>query len=298
MLLRDKSDILTLALIILCYCAWGVLTFGSFGVPGWVAAVLLVPVVTFHSSLQHEVIHGHPFEASKLNDLIAYAPIGIFLPYTRYKSLHLAHHQNASISDPLDDPESWYLPAQKWQQMPKWQKTIFTANNTLVGRMLLGPLLGVSTLFVRDMVSVSKGQVSLLAIWGLHLMAVSLLLAIIGQWSVISIGTYLLCAYLGMSILMIRTYLEHQAHETIRARSVIIEDKGILSLLFLNNNLHAVHHAYPMLAWYRLPGIFKRNRDRFMKMNTGYHFNNYWEIFRKYTFSAKEPVAFPFHKKP
>jgi fatty acid desaturase len=80
-----------------------------------------------------------------------------------------------------------------------------------------------------------------------------------------------------------------------RGRSVIIETQGLFSLLFLNNNFHAVHHAYPGLAWYRLPRLFKANREKFLKMNDGYRYANYLEVFRKHGLRRKEPVPFPEH---
>jgi hypothetical protein len=43
------------------------------------------------------------------------------------------------------------------------------------------------------------------------------------------VWAYLLAAYLGWSLLKIRTYLEHRAHEAARARTVIIESRGPLS---------------------------------------------------------------------
>ena len=69
---------------------------------------------------------------------------------------------------------------------------------------------------------------------------------------------YLLAAWIGHALLKIRTYLEHRAHEAPRARTVIIEDRGPLALLFLNNNLHVVHHCHPAVPWYRLPATLCR----------------------------------------
>ena len=56
---------------------------------------------------------------------------------------------------------------------------------------------------------------------------------------------------------------------------MIIEDRGPLALLFLNNNLHAVHHAHPRLPWYRLPGEYARRRDEFLRRNGGYRYGSY-----------------------
>jgi fatty acid desaturase len=33
-------------------------------------------------------------------------------------------------------------------------------------------------------------------------------------------------------------------------------------LLFLNNNLHAVHHRYPTLPWFELPKRYRTDRER------------------------------------
>ena len=59
---------------------------------------------------------------------------------------------------------------------------------------------------------------------------------------------------------MIRTYLEHQAAEETEARTVIVERGGPFALLFLNNNLHAVHHERPSVPWYRIPAIYRAER--------------------------------------
>ena len=107
------------------------------------------------------------------------------------------------------------------------------------------------------------------------------------------VAAYLVACWLALSLLKVRTFLEHQAHERAGARSVIIEDRGPLALLFLNNNYHAVHHANPGLAWYRLPAEFARRRDEWLRRNGGYAYRSYGEVFRRYLFSRKDPVAHP-----
>jgi fatty acid desaturase len=73
----------------------------------------------------------------------------------------------------------------------------------------------------------------------------------------------------------------------------VIEDRGPLALLFLNNNLHAVHHMHPQVAWYRLPAVYSANRDHYLRRNDGYIYRNYAQIFRAYLFRAKDPVPHP-----
>ncbi len=104
---------------------------------------------------------------------------------------------------------------------------------------------------------------------------------------------YLASVWIGFGLLKIRTFLEHRAHEKVRGRTVIIEDRGPLSLLFLNNNFHAVHHAKPGVPWYRLPEIYAAQKDEWQRRNDNYVFRSYREVFGRYLIRAKDPVAHP-----
>jgi fatty acid desaturase len=108
-----------------------------------------------------------------------------------------------------------------------------------------------------------------------------------------SIWAYLIAAYGGLSLLKIRTYAEHRAHENLGARTAVVEGRGVLAFLFLNNNFHAVHHMYPHIAWYVLPAFYIAQKDEFMRRNHGYVYKNYGQLFRQYFFQRKEPVAHP-----
>ena len=63
--------------------------------------------------------------------------------------------------------------------------------------------------------------------------------------------------------------------------------------LFLNNNLHVVHHMHPAVPWYRLPAVYRDNADHYRRRNDHYVYRNYAEIFRRYLFAAKDPVPHP-----
>ncbi|MEX3008923.1 fatty acid desaturase [Hoeflea sp. TYP-13] len=294
MILKDKTEWRTVTLIATCYIGWLALLLGLSQVSPVAAAILIIPFITLHSSLQHECLHGHPFRIPWLNDAVVLPPIGLFIPYFRFKAVHLEHHLNARICDPYDDPESWYLAQDFWQRLPRWLKLVFEVNNTLAGRLILGPVIGLIRLVISDCRDIAGGDRAVLWAWVLHLALLAPILAIVVQWSALPVWVYVLCSYAGMSLLMVRTYLEHQAEESLRGRSVIIEDSGPFSLLFLNNNLHAVHHAYPAVAWHQLPSLYRRNRQRFLDMNKGYFFNSYAEIFRRFAFRRKEQVVHPF----
>ena len=98
--------------------------------------------------------------------------------------------------------------------------------------------------------------------------------------------------WLGQALISVRTFAEHQWSERPDGRTIIIE-RSPLALLFLNNNLHLVHHKCPAVAWYRLPQLFRERRQEWVAMNNGYVFSGYLALLREYAFRPKEPVVHP-----
>ncbi len=282
----------TLGLIFICYGLWAGALFGLAAISPLLALPALALVIALHSSLQHEAIHGHPTTDRRLNHALVFPALGLFVPYRRFEAIHLAHHTDPNLTDPYDDPESWYLDPAVWARRPRWLKRILLWNNTLLGRVLIGPALNIVRLVATDARLILAGDRAVRRAWALHLVALAPV-AIAVWLSPLPAWLYLVAAYLGFGIVAIRTFLEHQAHELTRGRSVIIEDRGPLALLFLNNNLHLVHHVHPGVAWYRLPALYRRNRTRYLKMNLGYRFGSYWEVIRRFAFTRKEPVPHP-----
>ena len=74
---------------------------------------------------------------------------------------------------------------------------------------------------------------------------------------------------------------------------MIVEDRGPLALLFLNNNLHVVHHMHPAVPWYELPALYAARRAHYLRRNDHYVYRSYAEVFRRYLFRAKDPIAHP-----
>ncbi|MGL4281141.1 MAG: fatty acid desaturase [Albidovulum sp.] len=282
----------TLALLALCYAVWMLATTVLYAAFAPLGFVLLVLAITLHSSLQHEALHGHPFRAQRLNEALVFFPIGLAYPYGRFRDLHLAHHRDEFLTDPYDDPESNFLDPKVWAVLPIWKRVMLRANNTLLGRMLIGPALSVIALVKGDTRAILAGDRAILRDWVLHLAGmVPVILWLRG--AEVPWWLYLIAAYLGLSILKIRTFLEHRAHEMARGRSVVVEGQGLMSFLFLNNSFHVVHHARPKVAWYKLPALYAENREEYLRRNDGYRYGSYGEIFRKYLFRTKDPVPHP-----
>ncbi|MEM7242300.1 MAG: fatty acid desaturase [Pseudomonadota bacterium] len=279
-----------LALVYICF-ALILINAGQFGL--LISIALLTPLVTLHSSLQHELIHTIEQRHPMLAQILVFPAVGLFIPYLRFRDQHLAHHRNENLTDPIDDPESFYLAPEIWRELPAWKQMVLRFNNTLIGRILIGPIVGQLTFMAGDWcLWRKKGDRAALIAWAVHIPAVALVVWYVGLSS-LPFWAYFIAAYLGLSILKIRTYLEHRAEKQANGRSVIIEDRGILAFLFLNNNYHAAHHAHPSVRWYHLPRLFTMNRKKFLGQNRGYYFRNYKEILQTYLFHAKEPVEHP-----
>ncbi len=287
-----ETEWVTAGLIVACYILWLMALFWLTPLSLVLSVIVTGMLVAFHASLTHEVLHGHPFASRRLNEMTMFLPLNLMIPYNRFRDLHLAHHRDSNLTDPYDDPETNFVDPVVWADMSGWLRALLRFNNTLLGRITVGAAIG-QIVFLRDEWRDARaGDRAIWLAWALHAAGAAIVL-----WAVIAspmpVWAYLISAYIGLSILKIRTFLEHRAHEKTRARTVIIEDRGPLAFMFLNNNLHVVHHMNPRAAWYQLPGIYRAARDRYQRVNEAYVYRSYGEIFRRYFFRAKDPVPHP-----
>jgi fatty acid desaturase len=284
----------TLVVLILSYAVWAVGTTLWDNVAPMSLFLTAVAIAQF-SSLQHETLHGHPFANARLNEALVFPALMLFMPFRRFRDLHLQHHYDPTLTDPFDDPESNFQAPEVWAALSRPMRAIYRFNNTLFGRMAVGPAIGLWALVKGDWLAWRHGNTDVAVAWLLNALG-----ALPVIWWLMAVGTmpgwaYLVAVYLGYSLLKIRTYLEHRAHEAARARTVVIEDRGPLSLLFLNNNLHVVHHMHPTTPWYRLPALYAARRAYYLRRNEAYVYRSYGEIFRQYLFRAKDPVPHPIY---
>ncbi|WP_320199623.1 fatty acid desaturase [Agrobacterium sp. rho-13.3] len=283
----------TIALLAGCYGLWvfaGYVLYPTFPIA---SLVLMGIAVALHSSLQHEVLHGHPTRNARFNETLVFLPLGIFYPYRSYKRTHLQHHADERLTDPFDDPESHYRAMGDWEKLPSFLKVLLGWNNTFIGRLVIGPPLMVVGFTIAEWRKIARGDRRVIYAWTLHLAGLIPTLLFISLVFGIPIWLYVsVAAYLGVSIIAIRSYCEHQWSEQPDGRTIIVEN-SILAPLFLYNNLHFVHHKMPTAAWYKLPSLYSAKRAEWQDMNDGYVFRNYFEVFRAFAFKAKEPVAHP-----
>lgn len=282
----------TLALIGGCYGVWAMAGWWLWPVMPALAVVAMALAAALHSSLVHECLHGHPTRKRRLNEALVALPLSLIYPYRRYRTTHLAHHHDARLTDPFEDPESYYKARWKLMAMPGWLRAVLRVNNTMAGRIALGPLLGAAGFLTSEARLLRAGARGVRLAWVLHLAGLAPVVVALHAFG-IPLWLYLLAVvWPALSMISIRTYAEHQWHETPEGRTVIVENSP-LSWLFLHNNLHIVHHQIPGAPWYALPRLYRERRAYWQALNGGYVYRNYWQLFCAHALRAKEPVAHP-----
>lgn len=283
----------TIALMAATYAVWFMAGSWLYPHAPILALVVLGFAVAMHSSLIHEAIHGHPTRNVALNELIMSAPLGLVWPYRRYKAMHMAHHSDERLTDPYDDPESYYRAASPHARLPDWFKSVLRVNNTLLGRMILNPLLGTVGLLLADGKAMLAGDHEIIDAWVRHAIGLATVVAVIVLFFDVPLWLYILVpAWLGQSIIAIRTFAEHQWAEAPGGRTIVVEHSP-LALFFLYNNLHIVHHTLPGAPWYDLPRLYRERRSDWIARNGGYVFPNYTALVRRWLLTPKEPVVHP-----
>ncbi len=287
----------TASLIIATYSIWLLLAIFGDSVHPTIWITISVFTLTLFMSITHEVLHGHPTKSRAINRLMVLLPIAWSLPYERFRDTHIQHHLTGELTDPFDDPETWYVPQNYWNGSTYLLGLILTFNNTLFGRMLIGPCIGLGKFYqneIHTFTSKPETRLYLASVWGFHITLCGAMAYGISEFSPVPLWQWLASIYLGHSLLLVRTFLEHQAAPDHSERTVIIKKACPLAFLFLYNNYHFIHHQKPGIPWYDLPKEYAQNRDTYLSANGYYTYESYREIFGKYLFRSKEPVAHPF----
>lgn len=251
-------------------------------------------LVAWHGSLQHEIIHGHPTPSRAINTALASLPIGLWLPFGVYREQHLAHHTSPHLTDPVDDPESFYVTPEWWARAGVVRRALARAQTTLVGRLVLGPPTIVARFFASEARVVARADAKHLAAWAAHLAGLALVVAWVVLVCRMSPLRYVACfAYPGAALTLLRSFAEHRPAAHASHRIAIVEAGPVASLLFLNNNLHVVHHDAPGAPWYELPARYAAARDAILAENGGYVFPGYLAIAARYGVTSKDSPIHP-----
>ncbi|GLK86186.1 fatty acid desaturase [Ancylobacter defluvii] len=297
--LRAAVEWPTLSLSIAIYGGWGLLTFFHASLPVFVLIPLGAWIIAWQGSLQHEIIHGHPTRWRVFNRVLGSIPLSLWLPFQRYRMLHLCHHRDERLTDPLDDPESYYWTEADWTRLGSVGRWLVKAQTRLVGRLVIGPFWSVGRFLASEAKAMLAGDRLLIRIWAHHLAGcVGILLWLVLVCDFDPLAYVLLFLYPGTALQMVRSFAEHKAESEVSRRTAIVENSPVLGLLFLNNNLHAVHHTHPTLPWYRLPDHYRANRAAVLEGNGGLLYRGYGDVFRRFLVRPHDQPEHPHGRAP
>jgi fatty acid desaturase len=254
---------------------------------------LLALLGTWHMSLQHELLHGHPTRSRIINGLLGFAPLAVWFPYEIYRDLHLQHHDDPHLTRPELDPESYFVTHRTWQRSGMLMRILLTARNTFFGRLLVGPAFSIAATLTDAFRKLAAGDWRDVPTWLAHLVALTALTYWLDRscglpaWSfIVGVG------YASLALASVRSFHEHRAAESYEHRSVINEAGPFWRILFLNNNYHLVHHDLPHVPWFALREVYETSRQQYIERSGGFLVQGYSEWLRLYAFA---PVARPMH---
>ncbi|HEX4981419.1 MAG TPA: fatty acid desaturase [Ilumatobacteraceae bacterium] len=259
--------------------------------PTAVVVAVLAVLAAWYNSLQHEVVHGHPTPWRLINTSMAAIPLGLVVPFSWYRSSHLAHHRDEYLTDPTLDPESFYVSAAEWESCGRARRAVLRVLSTLPGRTLVGPPVLTMRMIVAASSALRTRPVENLPRVISHLAGVAAVLAVVIA-SGLEVWVYLLGAvWFGWSISLIRSFAEHRFVDG-GSQSAVVRAGPVMSLLYLNNNLHLSHHARPGLPWYQLPAEHERlGADAIAAEGAGLY-TSYLDVARRF---AVHPFLQPVH---
>ncbi|MCM2403409.1 fatty acid desaturase [Rhizobium sp. S153] len=263
--------------------------------------VLLVVVIgawliAWQGSLQHEVIHGHPTRNQWTNDAIGWPPISLWLPYTIYKESHLVHHRDEYLTDPIEDPESYYLTQVAWNAMGSVGQMLSRWNTTLLGRLTIGPAVMLFVFLTQEALMILRGDRQRGMIWLRHGLGVAAVLYWVLYICGMPFWLYLFgFVYAGAALSRLRSYAEHRYADSYEERTAIVENSPLFGLLFLYNNLHVLHHERPGVPWYHIPALYRRDREALVALNGGLLYDGYLDVARRYLLTPHHDPRHPHH---
>jgi fatty acid desaturase len=246
------------------YCGWFFLTLAHDRLPLPILLILGGAVVAWHGSLQHETIHGHPAGPRWIGWALAAPALSLWLPYGIYRDTHRRHHATPHLTDPAHDPEAPFDIGAALPCGGAVLRVLGATQRTALGRMVLGPPFTIGAFLATELRAVARRVPDHRRAWALHALAALPVLYWIVAVAGMPIWKYLLAfVYPGTSLTLLRSFAEHRADTKPERRTAIVEAGLFFRLIFLNNNLHVVHHAAPRAPWFELTRLWARERSAF-----------------------------------
>ena len=293
-LLRERAEWRTLLVVAAVY-GLTVLTVVRYEVlTPWLAVPMLAILGAWHLSMQHEVLHGHPFKNQFINDAIGGIPVTLWIPYLAFKKDHHEHHLS-DLTNPALDNESYYVSQEQWDKAGRIRRAAWTANRTILFRMFVWTIVSTITYVLTVLKRAVRNEKSDRLAVMLHIIGVAFVVYLVSLSSMplwqFALGT----TYGGRILNAIRPFPEHKYQSGVETRTAMIMAGRFMSLLMLNNNLHVAHHEEPGVPWYRYDNLMQRVNAVQRARDAGVLYEGgYAEIFRRFSFT---PVDSPVRER-
>lgn len=283
----------TLLVLVATYGGWMIVTsfYGHWSL--WLVAPLAAVLVTLHSSLQHEIVHGHPTRSRLVNRALGSIPLSLWLPFERYRMTHLVHHVNDRLTDPEDDPESYYWKRSDWERVGI-SRMAFRAQQCLLGRIVVGSFWRIGHFLNLELRALARNEPGVRAAWLEHMLWCVPVILWIKLGCGMPVWIYIVAIVIPSNgLLLIRSFAEHRALDHPNQRTAIVEGSWLLGPLYLFNNLHALHHKEPLMPWYEYNARYRQIRDELIAANGGLVYSSYFDVARRYLLRAHDAIEHP-----
>lgn len=243
----------TLLLTGMILFAWTWIGWRAFfdGLSLWIAFVCNTTLAYMAFTPQHEAVHGSVSKKyAALNGVVGrLSGVPLLSPFHAFKRLHLTHHKHTN--DPETDPDfwsgkgPWFILPLRWltQDFYYWYISITSIKETSKTRKT--EVIGTLVVFY--------GTAGWMALNG-HLEAV------IWAWIVPSRVASALLAFMF-------DYLPHRPHRIAAKTNPFKATRNIqapgVTMIFLAQNYHLVHHVFPTAPFYRYARIWRRHQRWF-----------------------------------
>ncbi len=231
-----------------CWVSWQAF-FGGFSLA--LACVLNTVLAYVSFTPQHDAVHGSiSSKYPGLNNALGrIAGVPLFSPFYAFQRLHLSHHQHTN--DPEKDPDfwsgkgPWFLLPLRWLTQEPYYWYISATKIKETSRNRKREVLFTILFFYGTALTLAASGYTSEVIWA---------------WIVPSRLASALLAFLF-------DYLPHKPHRVRMRKDPFqatrnIEGRG-LSLFFLSQNYHLVHHTFPTVPFYRYLRLWGKHKPWF-----------------------------------
>ena len=242
----------------IAYISASIATIAGYLDIGWTIGINAIAAYLLFTPMHeagHLNISGNNKSLGWLNEIIGWlSGIPLIAPFYLFRAIHFRHH--AYTNDPEKDPDHWLA--------SKNIIALFFHSTTIFPAYLVK---GLRLLFFEEKISKRMKKDIQIGFVGLFFMAILLVVLGIGiGWGLI-LKLWILPAVIAQAFLALTfDWLPHHPHEEkSRYKNTRIVDIPGLSILFLGQNYHLVHHLYPRVPFYHYKDVYFNMKDEFIK---------------------------------